>query len=301
MPPRGPSYEEYLFIKRENDRRWSQSSTRDYPAPLRDYHSASPNDHQSSVRDYPASAREYLPPTTHYPAPFRDYPPPVRDRPAPTREYQAPARDYPLPARDRPAPLTNVKPAKRRVSFSRDDEVATLPPSLSSDQDDQSMQGLSRMRLKPPNLSGMYRPQDDYEYEKQRTRTYIDPTDRPYVPEPKWAPLSESPARELPLVEESHAHGPYRAENSPTPSMEVHVDNYDFVVDKEYAMRKPAPPGRHDVPPPRHEAPPTRQKAPDPAKQNDREWTRYVTVKKYRDEQGPYVEVEEKYVFDDER
>ncbi|THV66844.1 hypothetical protein D6D28_07994 [Aureobasidium pullulans] len=301
MPPRGPSYEEYLFIKRENDRRWSQSSTRDYPAPLRDYHSASPNDHQSSVRDYPASAREYLPPTTDYPAPFRDYPPPVRDRPAPTREYQAPARDYPLPARDRPAPLTNVKPAKRRVSFSRDDEVATLPPSLSSDQDDQSMQGLSRMRLKPPNLSGMYRPQDDYEYEKQRTRTYIDPTDRPYVPEPKWAPLSESPARELPLVEESHAHGPYRAENSPTPSMEVHVDNYDFVVDKEYAMRKPAPPGRHDVPPPRHEAPPTRQKAPDPAKQNDREWTRYVTVKEYRDEKGPYVEVEEKYVFDDER
>ncbi|THZ24933.1 hypothetical protein D6C91_03129 [Aureobasidium pullulans] len=259
------------------------------------------NDHQSSVRDYPASAREYLPPTTDYPAPFRDYPPPVRDRPAPTREYQAPARDYPLPARDRPAPLTNVKPAKRRVSFSRDDEVATLPPSLSSDQDDQSMQGLSRMRLKPPNLSGMYRPQDDYEYEKQRTRTYIDPTDRPYVPEPKWAPLSESPARELPLVEESHAHGPYRAENSPTPSMEVHVDNYDFVVDKEYAMRKPAPPGRHDVPPPRHEAPPTRQKAPDPAKQNDREWTRYVTVKEYRDEKGPYVEVEEKYVFDDER
>ncbi|THZ28284.1 hypothetical protein D6C85_08003 [Aureobasidium pullulans] len=301
MPPRGPSYEEYLFIKRENDRRWSQSSTRDYPAPLRDYHSASPNDHQSSVRDYPASAREYLPPTTDYPAPFRDYPPPVRDRPAPTREYQAPARDYPLPARDRPAPLTNVKPAKRRVSFSRDDEVATLPPSLSSDQDDQSMQGLSRMRLKPPNLSGMYRPQDDYEYEKQRTRTYIDPTDRPYVPEPKWAPLSESPARELPLVEESHAHGPYRAENSPTPSMEVHVDNYDFVVDKEYAMRKPAPPGRHDVPPPRHEAPPTRQKAPDPAKQSDREWTRYVTVKEYRDEKGPYVEVEEKYVFDDER
>ncbi|THX77657.1 hypothetical protein D6D05_05703 [Aureobasidium pullulans] len=301
MPPRGPSYEEYLFIKRENDRRWSQSSTRDYPAPLRDYHSASPNDHQSSVRDYPASAREYLPPTIDYPAPYRDYPPPVRDRPAPTREYQAPARDYPLPARDRPAPLTNVKPAKRRVSFSRDDEVATLPPSLSSDQDDQSMQGLSRMRLKPPNLSGMYRPQDDYEYEKQRTRTYIDPTDRPYVPEPKWAPLSESPARELPLVEESHAHGPYRAENSPTPSMEVHVDNYDFVVDKEYAMRKPAPPGRHDVPPPRHEAPPTRQKAPDPAKQNDREWTRYVTVKEYRDEKGPYVEVEEKYVFDDER
>ncbi|THY62862.1 hypothetical protein D6C98_01390 [Aureobasidium pullulans] len=301
MPPRGPSYEEYLFIKRENDRRWSQSSTRDYPAPLRDYHSASPNDHQSSVRDYPTSAREYLPPTTDYPAPFRDYPPPVRDRPAPTREYQAPARDYPLPARDRPAPLTNVKPAKRRVSFSRDDEVATLPPSLSSDQDDQSMQGLSCMRLKPPNLSGMYRPQDDYEYEKQRTRTYIDPTDRPYVPEPKWAPLSESPARELPLVEGSHAHGPYRAENSPTPSMEVHVDNYDFVVDKEYAMRKPAPPGRHDVPPPRHEAPPTRQKAPDPAKQNDREWTRYVTVKEYRDEKGPYVEVEEKYVFDDER
>ena len=66
-------------------------------------------------------------------------------------------------------------------------------------------------------------------------------------------------------------------------------------------MRKPAPPGRHDVPPPRHEAPPTRQKAPDPAKQNDREWTRYVTVKEYRDEKGPYVEVEEKYVFDDER
>jgi hypothetical protein len=140
------------------------------------------------------------------------------------------------------------------------------------------------MRLQPPNLSGMPTVHDNYEYEKQRNRTYVDPAERPYVPEPKWTPLSGSPARELPLVEESYAHGPYRAENSPTPSMQVHVDKDDFVLEKS---NEP------------HKTP--RQYEPQPAQQNNRAWTRYVTVKEYRDEKGPFVEVEEKFVFDDER
>jgi hypothetical protein len=147
------------------------------------------------------------------------------------------------------------------------------------------MQGLSRMRLQPPNISDMPTVHDNHEHDKQRTRTYIDPAERPYVPEPKWTPLSESPARELPLVEEeSYAHGPYRAENSPTPSMQVHVDKHDFVLAKGGEPRNTP-----------------RQYEPQPVQQNDRAWTRYVTVKEYRDEKGPFVEVEEKFVFDDER
>jgi hypothetical protein len=140
------------------------------------------------------------------------------------------------------------------------------------------------MRLQPPNISGMPTIHDNHEYDKQRSRTYIDPAERPYVPEPKWTPLSESPARELPLVEESYAHGPYRAENSPTPSMQVHVDRDDFVLAKGNEPLKAS-----------------RQYEPQPSQQNDRTWTRYVTVKEYRDEKGPFVEVEEKFVFNDER
>jgi hypothetical protein len=232
------------------------------------------------------------------PAPYKDYPAPVRENPAHLRDRSSQFQDYPstlsslpgsfrdpLPYRDRPAPLINVKPTKRRVSFSGEDEVATLPPDLSSGRDNRSMQGLSRMRLQPPNISDMPTVHDNHEHDKQRTRTYIDPAERPYVPEPKWTPLSESPARELPLVEEeSYAHGPYRAENSPTPSMQVHVDKHDFVLAKGGEPRNTP-----------------RQYEPQPVQQNDRAWTRYVTVKEYRDEKGPFVEVEEKFVFDDER
>jgi len=303
MPPRGPSYEEYLFVKRENERTSSKTTSRDYYPP--------------SSRDYPPPSRDYPPPSRDYPAPRQnysvpgEYPQPLRGSPAPSRDYRTPARENPAHSRDifppfqdypstvssRPgafkdpplygdpsAPLANVRPTKRRVSFSEEDEVATLPPDLPSGRDDHSVQGLSRMRLQPPNITGKPSVHDGYQYEKQRNRTYIDPAERPYVPEPKWTPLSESPARELPLAEESHAHGPYRAENSPTPSMQVHVDKDDYVLDKG------AEP---------HKAP--RQYDPGPANQNDRTWTRYVTVKEYRDEKGPFVEVEEKFVFDDER
>jgi hypothetical protein len=230
----------------------------------------------TSYRDHPAPTRENPTRFTDNCQPFQDYPSTVSSRPGSDRNS--------LPYRDRPAPLANVKPTKRRVSFSSEDEVATLPPDLPSGRDHGSMQGLSRMRLQPPNISGMPTVHDNHEYDKLRNHTYIDPAERPYVPEPKWTPLSESPARELPLVEESYAHGPYRAENSPTPSMQVHVDRDDFVLDKGNEPRK-AP----------------RQYEPQPTQQNDRTWTRYVTVKEYRDEKGPFVEVEEKFVFDDER
>ncbi|KEQ64418.1 uncharacterized protein M437DRAFT_45046 [Aureobasidium melanogenum CBS 110374] len=238
-----------------------------YPAPTQD--------RPAPIQDYPAPVKEYSVPSGGVPLPFQDHPSTISNR-------SAPMQDYPLPYRERPLPLANNKPTKRRVSFSEEDEVATLPPDLPSNHDDRSMQGLSRMRLQPPNLSGKPDVHDDYVYEKQRSRTYVDPTERPYVPEPKWVPLSESPGRELPLVEESYAHGPYRAENSPTPSMQVHVDKDDFVPDKGSEPRK-AP----------------RQYLHRPVRQEDRSWTRYVTVKEYRDEKGPFVEVEEKFVFDD--
>ncbi|KAI4745994.1 hypothetical protein E4T50_03657 [Aureobasidium sp. EXF-12298] len=304
MPPRKPTYQEYLLIQRENARTWSDAPSREhYPPPARDYPSPS-RDHPAPAEDlYPAprqdysAARDYPPPIRDTPAPFTDYPAPVRENPAHFRDSTQTYQDYPstlssrsgtvrnaLSYRDPPAPLAHVKPPKRRVSFSGEDEVATLPPDLPSGRDEHSVQGLSRMRLQPPNLSGMPTVHDDYEYEKQRNRTYIDPAERPYVPEPKWTPLSESPARELPLVEDSYAHGPYRAENSPTPSMQVHVDKDDFVLDKGNEPRK----NPH-------------QYGPQQAQQNDRTWTRYVTVKGYRDEKGPFVEVEEKFVFDDER
>ncbi|KAG9643469.1 hypothetical protein KCU98_g9780, partial [Aureobasidium melanogenum] len=312
MPPHQLSYDEYLIVKRDNARTWSNAPSRAYyPPPARDYPQPS-RDHLAPARDvyapprqdYSASYGDYPAPNRDNPAPIRDYPAPIRDYPAPVKEYPAPTRDvplpfqdypstvssrpapiqeYPLPLRERPLPLANNKPTKRRVSFSEEDEVATLPPDLPYDHDGRSIQGLSRMRLQPPNLSGKPSVHDDYVYEKQRNRTYVDPAERPYVPELKWTPLSESPARELPLVEEeSYAHGPYRAENSPTPSMQVHVDKDDFVLDKGSEPRK-AP----------------RQYEPRPVKQEDRTWTRYVTVKEYRDEKGPFVEVEEKFVFDD--
>lgn len=303
MPPRGPSYEGYLIIKRENERRSSSTTSRDYyHQPARNY-PPHPSDRPAPVRDpYPAPRQDYpipgeYPQQMRYnPAPSRDYPAPVRENPSQVKDVFPPFQDYPSTVSSRPgaaknppfyrdphAPLANVKPIKRRVSFSEEDEVATLPPELPSGREDCSVQGLSRMRLQPPNISGKPSVHDDYEYEK-RNRTYIDPAERPYVPEPKWTPLSESPARELPLVEESYAHGPYRAENSPTPSMQVHVDKDDYVLDKGTEPRK-AP----------------RQYDSGPANQNDRTWTRYVTVKEYRDEKGPFVEVEEKFVFDDER
>jgi hypothetical protein len=304
MPPRGPSYEEYRFVQRENARKSSSTtfrdhyppSARDYPPPSRDHPAPARNPYAAPRQDYSA-ARDYTPPLQDSSAPYRDYPAPPRENPAYFRDRPSPFHDYPstlssrpgsfedpLSYRDRPAPLANVKPTKRRVSFSGEDEVATLPPDLSSGRDERSMQGLSRMRLQPPNISGMPTVHDDYEYDKQRNRTYLDPAERPYVPEPKWTPLSESPARELPLVEESYAHGPYRAENSPTPSMQVHVDKDDFVLAKGGEPCKTP-----------------RQYEPQPSQQNDRAWTRYVTVKEYRDEKGPFVEVEEKFVFDDER
>jgi hypothetical protein len=302
MPPRRPTYEEYLLVQRENARRSSSTTSRDYyPASARDYpppsreHLAPTRDLYSAPRQDHAAVRDY-PQPMHNSAPYRDYPAPTREIPTRFADTRQPFQDYPstvssrpvsdrnpLPYRDRPAPLTNVKPTKRRVSFSGEDEVATLPPDLPSSRDDGSM-GLSRMRLQPPNISGMPTVHDNHEYDKQRNRTYIDPAERPYVPEPKWTPLSESPARELPLVEESYAHGPYRAENSPTPSMQVHVDKDDFVLDRGNEPRKTP-----------------RQYEPQPTQQNDRTWTRYVTVKEYRDEKGPFVEVEEKFVFDDER
>ncbi|CAD0095744.1 unnamed protein product [Aureobasidium vineae] len=320
MPPHGPSYDEYLVVKRENTRRWSEAPSRDtyppsardypppsrdHPAPARDPYSAPRQDHSASFKEYFAPVRDNPAPPRDYPSASRDIPPPFQDysstissRPAPVRDYPAPfqnipstirnrpppTKQYSLPLRERPAPPGNPRPTKRRVSFSGEDEVATLPPDLPSERDGRSMQGLSRIRSQPPNLTGMPSVHDDYEYEKHRNRTYIDPAERPHVPEPKWTPLSESPARELPLVEESYAHGPYRAENSPTPSMQVHVDKDDFVLEKSNESRK-AP----------------RQYKPQPAPQDNRTWTRYVTVKEYRDEKGPFVEVEEKFVFDDER
>ncbi|KAH0336350.1 hypothetical protein KCU81_g8627, partial [Aureobasidium melanogenum] len=304
MPPRQPSYDEYLVVKRENTRTCSNAPSRDdylppdrdNPRPSRDrlaparhVYAAPRTDYSASYRDYPAPTQDRPAPIQDYPAPVKEYsvpsggvPLPFQDHPSTISNRSAPMQDYPLPYRERPLPLANNKPTKRRVSFSEEDEVATLPPDLPSNHDDRSMQGLSRMRLQPPNLSGKPDVHDDYVYEKQRSRTYVDPTERPYVPEPKWVPLSESPGRELPLVEESYAHGPYRAENSPTPSMQVHVDKDDFVPDKGSEPRK-AP----------------RQYLHRPVRQEDRSWTRYVTVKEYRDEKGPFVEVEEKFVFDD--
>ncbi|KAH0300624.1 hypothetical protein KCU84_g15962, partial [Aureobasidium melanogenum] len=300
MPPRGPSYDEYFVVKRENARTWSDAPTRtyyppparDYPrpsgdhiAPARDIYAAPHRDYSTSYKDCPAPIRDNLAPIRDYPAPVKEYTAPTRDISPPFQDYPsavssraAPTQEYPLPFREPPLPLANNKPVKRRVSFSGEDEVATLPPDLPFDRDGCSMQGLSRMRLQPSDLSGKPSVHDDYVYEKRRNRTYVDPAERPYVPEPKWTPFSESPARELPLVEESYAHGPYRAENSPTPSMQVHVDKDDFVLDKGSEPRK-AP----------------RQYESRPVKQEDRTWTRYVTVKEYRDEKGPFVEVEEKF------
>ncbi|KAI5246265.1 hypothetical protein E4T42_06503 [Aureobasidium subglaciale] len=197
------------------------------------------------------------------------------------------------------APLANVRPAPaRRVSFSREDEVVTLPEELPSERT--SMQGLSRMRLQPPNLSGMRDAAADYEYDKHSKNVYIDPSERSYVSEPKWTPLSESPARELPLAEESYAHGPYRAEVSPSPSMRVHVDNYDFVpIDKSgndlaYKPIKPADPAAQKS---EHVYQGKQQEG--EMKDEDRAWTKFTTVREYIDDQGPYMEVEEKIVFDD--
>ncbi|KAI4730516.1 hypothetical protein E4T49_01654 [Aureobasidium sp. EXF-10728] len=322
MPPQGPSYNEYLVVKMEDTRKWSEAplkdtyppSARDYPPPPRGHPVPARDPYLDPRRDYSASLRDYpalnnSSPSRDYPAPvrgipaaprdippaFQDYPSTISSRPAPARDYPAPFQDVPSTTRDRPPPTkqyslprreqsANLKPPRRRVSFSGEDEVATLPPDLPSERDDRSMQGLSHIRSQPPNLTGMPSVHDDYEYEKRRNRTYVDPAERPYVPEPKWTPLSESPARELPLVEESYAHGPYRAETSPTPSMQVHVDRDDYVLEKANEPRK-AP----------------RQYEPQPVSQENRTWTRYVTVKEYRDEKGPFVEVEEKFVFDDER
>lgn len=304
MPPRGPSYEEYLFVKRENERTLSSITSRDYNhPPARDYPPPSSNLPAPTKNPYPVPRQDYSVPGGYpqpmrdSPAPFRDYPPPTRDNPSHVRDVFPPFQDYPSTVssrpgaardpplyRDPPAPLANVRPIQSRVSFSEEDEVATLPTDLPSGREDRLVQGLSRMRLQPPNITGKPSVHDDYEYEKRHNRTYIDPAERAYVPEPKWTPLSESPARELPLVEESYAHGPYRAEHSPTPSMQVHVDKDDYVLDKGSEPSK-AP----------------RQYDPGPRNQNDRTWTRYVTVKEYRDEKGPFVEVEEKFVFDDER
>jgi len=296
MSPRGSSYKEYLLVKRENERTSSKTTSRDYyPPPARDYPPPS-RDYPAPHQDYSVSG-EYPQPLRGSPAPSRDYRPPAREDLEHSRDIFPPFQDYPSTVssrpgafkdpplyRDPPAPLANVRPTKRRVSFSEEDEVATLPPDLPSGRDDHFVQGLSRLRLQPPNITGKPNVHDDFQYEKQRNHTYIDPAKRPYVPEPKWTPLSESPARELPLVEDSYAHGPYRAENSPTPSMQVHVDRDDFVLDKGSEPRKA--PRQYDT---------------GPANQNDRTWTRYVTVKEYRDEKGPFVEVEEKFVFDDER
>ncbi|KAI5201879.1 hypothetical protein E4T39_05024 [Aureobasidium subglaciale] len=216
-----------------------------------------------------------------------------------------------------PAPLANVRPSvPRRVSFSREDEVVMLPEELPSGHG--SLQGLSRMRIQPPNLTGMRNPANDYEHDKHKSAVYMDPSERSYVSSPKWTPLSESPARELPLADESYAHGPYRAEVSPSPSMRVQVDNYDFVPIDKAGNDKPENIHPYQRPPVAQESEsgfsyqagmsryeggqqgkPVKQKEEGLKKDMERAWTRFTTVREYIDSDGPYMEVEEKIVFDD--
>jgi hypothetical protein len=300
-------------------RHYPPPSVRDYP-PVREYQSSSMKVHPpSSIRDYPSTAiRDHPLPAAgrNYPlSSARDYPPsfimktpppPIRDYPPPLAQRQA---IYPDPHNGpRTAPQTTVTRPQRRVSFSKEDEIATLPPDLpshSSNQPDSISRGLSHLRLHPSNLSGMRSPHSDYEHDKHRNYEYVAKSDTSYIPEPKWTPLSESPARERPLAgdedgEESYAHGPYRTENSPTPSMEVLVDNHDFISTKtSHEMRSEPTQDLHSRPQPqkaRH------KKGRDfkAGREEDRGWTKYVTVREYRDSQGPYVEVEEKIVFDDD-
>ncbi|KAI5271934.1 hypothetical protein E4T47_04772 [Aureobasidium subglaciale] len=214
----------------------------------------------------------------------------------------SPEVDFPPPQRGASAPLINLRPAPpRRVSFSQENEIVTLPQELPSER--VSMQGLSHMRIQPPNLSGIRNAAVDHEHDKHSKNIYIDPPERSYASEPKWTPLSESPARELPLADNSYAHGPYRAEVSPSPSMRVHVDNYDFLPldksgnDLEYKSIKATNPTDPAVQKPGHVYQGKQQKR--EKKVEDRGWTKFTTVREYIDDQGPYMEVEEKVVFDD--
>ena len=120
------------------------------------------------------------------------------------------------------------------------------------------------MRLDPHSLDEARNPQPDHEFERLRGLKFVDEVDRPYTPErPLSRALSESPAREGPLAKDkvdneaedgfSLGHGPYKAEISPTASMEVLAESeLGDKEDQNYSATQRQPlRGRHDVRQPR--------------------------------------------------
>lgn len=194
---------------------------------------------------------------------------------------------------------------QNRVAFASHDDIATLPsppvpegaPSMSKGM------GLSRFlrRSHGQELDGQ-----GGNYGESRGRShYTDDDQETYVPEPNRAitrAFSESPSRERCLsipqqYEESYSHGPYHAEVSPTASMEVLTD-----IDDSRAAGRSEGTGRLFNPKEREAASQRsrrqREEYMNPAE--ERGWTRYVNVKKYRDKSGPWVEVKETVVLDDD-
>lgn len=224
--------------------------------------------------------------------------------------------------------------SRARVSFASREQVAPGPPyAPSSENSEPYIEGMSRVRRRPrgheldgPNSSQTS--SDEYYYERERGRTahrYPEEDDGlpPYEPEMKRIPtrpltraLSESPSRERAeelkrkagkkrvMVEvESEAHGPFRAEISPTPSMEVMTSGSRVSVDSPEAQAAGKTKNTdRDVTPtgnlPRVGKPSISTRRHEPHQSG---WLKVTKVKQYISHDGiPYEVVEEDYIWEDE-
>ncbi|GAB7357061.1 hypothetical protein MBLNU459_g7879t2 [Dothideomycetes sp. NU459] len=190
------------------------------------------------------------------------------------------------------------------VAFASQDDVAILPrlAPLEDGRDISKGMGISRFRRDCHHQE----PDDQVDDDGLARTRYTDDEEKTYIPEPKRSitrAFSESPSRERGLSasrqqEESYSHGPYHAEISPTASMEVlnDIDSSRFGDGAERRCSQRVDEREMETPSQRSR----RQRGEYMDSANDRGWTRYVNVKEYRDEEGPWVEVKETVVLDED-
>lgn len=194
---------------------------------------------------------------------------------------------------------------RQRVAFASHDDIATLPPPTSPESAPNISKGMGISRLLRRPRDKTFDGQGEDDGSSRGRSHYTEDGQETYIPESKRAitrAFSESPSRERGLSisqqhEESYSHGPYHAEVSPTASMEVLTDIDTSRVggrleDTSRLFRTSERETR------RQRSQQQREGYTEPAE--ERGWTRYVNVKKYRDETGPWVEVNETVVLDED-
>ncbi|GAB7357060.1 hypothetical protein MBLNU459_g7879t1 [Dothideomycetes sp. NU459] len=203
-----------------------------------------------------------------------------------------------------PRDQTSANHGGYHVAFASQDDVAILPrlAPLEDGRDISKGMGISRFRRDCHHQE----PDDQVDDDGLARTRYTDDEEKTYIPEPKRSitrAFSESPSRERGLSasrqqEESYSHGPYHAEISPTASMEVlnDIDSSRFGDGAERRCSQRVDEREMETPSQRSR----RQRGEYMDSANDRGWTRYVNVKEYRDEEGPWVEVKETVVLDED-